>query len=176
MRRGIVGQSNRNIRWRSPSFQDSLLILFLGFEGRRALAFMENLELNRTIVVIPDPPYREDWRGRAEAQHHYLLSCLPPGSLFQSDSLLPSSTERLLRSLSENPSFSAAKYNYFVGPLGTKPQLLGLYRYWRQNRGAFTVMYASPVRYKEERADFPPGRTWLVDRTEGWPALQRRVA
>jgi hypothetical protein len=149
--------------------RDSLLILFLGFEGRRALAFLENLEPNRTVAVIPDPPYREDWKGRAEAQHHFLLSCLPPGVLFRSHSLLPSSTEELLQRIFADAAFSPKKYNYFVGPMGTKAQLVGLYRYWRRNRGALTVVYASPVRYKEERADFPPGRTWLIDQTHGWP-------
>jgi hypothetical protein len=151
--------------------RDSLLILFLGFEGRRALAFLENLEPNRTIAVIADPPYRMDWKGRAEAQHRYLLSCLATGALFRSHSLLPASTEELLQTIAKDPAFSPAKYNYFVGPMGTKAQVVGLYRYWRQHRGALTVVYASPVRYKEERADFPPGRTWLVDRTQDWPTV-----
>lgn len=151
--------------------RDSLLILFLGFEGRRALAFLENLEPNRTIAVIPDPPYRDDWKGRAEAQHHYLLSCLPPGLQFTSHSLVPGSTEELLRRISKDPVFSPKKYNYFIGPMGTKAQVVGLYRYWRRNRGAMTVVYASPIRYKEERADFPPGRTWLIERTCDWPLL-----
>lgn len=155
--------------------RDSLLILFLGFEGRRALAFLENLEPNRTVVVIPDPPYREDWKGRAEAQHHYLLSCLPRDVLFKAHSLLPSSTEELLLKISADAAFSPAKYNYFVGPMGTKAQLVGLYRFWRQKRGALTVVYASPVRYKEERADFPPGRTWLIDQTHGWSPVGKET-
>jgi len=151
--------------------RDSLLILLLGFEGRRASALLENLEPNRTIVVIPDPPYRDDWKGRSELQHHYLLSTLPLESRFTSHSLQPSSTEELLQRISQGPEFPSAKYNYFVGPLGTKAQLVGLYRYWRRNRGTLTVVYASPVRYKQERADYPPGRTWLIDRTHDWPAI-----
>ena len=153
--------------------RDSVLILFLGFEGRRALAFLENLEPNRTLAVIPDPPYRDEWKGRTEAQHRYLLSCIPASALFRSHSLLPSSTEELLQKISNDPEFSPAKYNFFVGPMGTKAQLVGLYRYWRRNRGVLTVVYASPVRYKEERADFPPGRTWLIDRTQEWPSIEK---
>ncbi len=153
--------------------RDSLLIIFLGFEGRRALAFWENLEPNRTIAVIPDPSYRGDWKGRAESQNHYLLSCLPAGAIFRSHSLVPDSTEELLMKISREPAFSKVKYNYFIGPMGTKAQTVGLYRYWRQNRGALTIVYASPVRYKEERADYPPGRTWLIDRTQEWPPVEK---
>ena len=153
--------------------RDSLLILFLGYEGRRALAFLENLEPNRTIAVVADPPYRKEWRGRSEAQNRYLLSCLPKNSIFRSDSLLPKSTEELLKRISKDAGFSPTKYNYFVGPMGTKAQVVGLYRYWRQNRGALTVIYASPVRYKEERADYPPGRTWLIERTQEWPPVEK---
>jgi hypothetical protein len=153
--------------------RDSLLILFLGYEGRRALASLENLEPNRTIAVIPDPPSRDDWKGRAEAQHHYLLSCLPAGVRFKSHALLPSSSEELLQEISRNPAFSPAKYNYFVSPMGTKAQLVGLYRYWRRHPGELTVVYASPGRYREERADFGPGPTRLIDQTRDWPPLER---
>jgi hypothetical protein len=151
--------------------RDSLLILFLGFEGRRALAFLENLEPNRTIAVIADPPYRDEWKGRAEAQHRYLLSCLPGGSVFRADSLLPDSTEQLLAKICGDKDYSPAKFNYFIGPMGTKAQIVGLYRHWRRNRGALTFVYASPVRYKEERADFPPGRTWRIDCSRDWPVV-----
>ena len=154
--------------------RDSLLILFLGYEGRRALAFLENLEPNRTIAVIADPPYRDGWVGRAEAQNRYLLSCLPSDAVFKSHSLVPKSTDDLLERLSKDVTFSSTKYNYFVGPMGTKAQVVGLYRYWRRNRGRMTVVYASPVRYKEERADHPPGRTWLIDRTQDWERSEAR--
>lgn len=151
--------------------RDSLLILFLGYEGRRALALFENLEPNRTLAVVAHPPYRENWAGRTEAQNRFLLSCLSHQAVYRSHSLVPESTEALLQGIANDPAQAPTKFNYFIGPLGTKAQIVGIYRYWRLHRGEFTIIYASPVRYREERADYPPGRTWLIDRTEAWPAL-----
>jgi hypothetical protein len=151
----------------TPS-HDSLLVLFLGYEGRRALALWEHLEPNETLVVIPDPPLRNEWKGRTENQNKYLLSCLPPEHVFSSDSLDPQDTEQLLNKLIGDPAYSTDKYDYTVSPLGTKPQVVGVYRFWRRRRGLFTIMYASPVRYREERATFPAGPTWLIDSEEDW--------
>jgi hypothetical protein len=153
--------------YNNPS-RDSLLILFLGYEGRRALALWEHLEPNLTLAVIPDPPYHENWFRRTETQNHYLLSCLKKEQITKSHSLIPTDTEELLERLMNDPQLGIDKYNYLIAPLGTKAQTLGFYRFWRRHRGVGTVMYARPVRYREENATFPFGRTWLLDSTETW--------
>lgn len=150
--------------------QDSLLILFLGYEGRRALALWEHLDPHITLPVIPDPPYKEDWRNRTEVQNCYLLSYLPASNVQRSHSLRPSETERLLSGLISNERFETEKYNYRIAPLGTKAQTLGVYRFCRQHPGVATVMYASPVKYREDRARYPVGRTWLIDDSSTWIA------
>jgi hypothetical protein len=160
------GGSNR------PS-KDSLLVLFLGFEGRRAQAVWERLEPNVTLAILPEPTLRPDWKGRAEEQNRYLLSCLPPENIIRSPSTDPTATYRLLKELSATPRLSAEKYNYLISPVGTKAQVVGLYRFWRQNPFLATVVYAAPGRYREEQATFGPGRTWLLDRTATWePAIE----
>ena len=153
--------------YNSPS-HDSLLIIFLGYEGRRALALWEHLEPNLTIAVIPDPPYQESWADRTETQNHYLLSCIRKEQVLKSHSLVPADTERLLESLMNDPRVGVQNYNYLIAPLGTKAQTLGMYRFWRRHRGVATVMYARPVRYREENATFPFGRTWLLDKSTTW--------
>src|SRR3712207_3486075 len=85
---------------------DSLLILFLGYEGRRALALWEHMEPHITLPVVPDPPYREEWRERTEAQNCYLLSYLPKENVHRSHSLRPADTEKLLNGLLTNEKFS----------------------------------------------------------------------
>jgi hypothetical protein len=150
-----------------PSLE-SLLVLFLGYEGRRAMALWEHLESIVTLAVIPDPPYKPEWRGRTETQNRYLLSCIPPDNVIKTASLLPSDTEHLLNYLISSERYNYQKFNYRIAPLGTKAQTLGLYRFIRSHRGLATVMYASPVRYREEQATFPIGRTWLIDKGELW--------
>jgi hypothetical protein len=147
---------------------DSVLILFLGYEGRRAQSLWEHLEPNVTFAVIPDPPLKPEWHDRTETQNRYLLSCIDSNCVLKSHSLIPSETEHLLNKLIVSEQFNATKYNYRIAPLGTKAQVLGVYRFWRQHRGLTTLMYATPVRYKEEQAVFPAGRTWLLDRSTNW--------
>lgn len=148
--------------------KDSLLVLFLGYEGRRTLALWEHLEPNITIPVIPDPPFREDWANRTEVQNCYLLSTIPTELVQRSHSIKPSDTEDLLIKLITSEEFNIHNYNYRIAPLGTKPQTLGIYRFWRRNRGLATIMYASPVTYREDRAKYSVGRTWLIDKSKLW--------
>lgn len=151
----------------NPSLE-SLLVIFLGYEGRRALALWEHLESNVTLAVIPDPPFRPDWRGRTEIQNRYLLSSLSKENILKTHSRFPSDTEALLNYLVSSEQYNSRKFNYRIAPLGTKPQVLGMYRFLRKQRGLATVMYASPVRYREEQAAFPVGRTWLLDKGQLW--------
>jgi hypothetical protein len=148
--------------------RDSLLILFLGYEGRRALALWEHLEPNVTLPVIPDPPYKQEWRNRTETQNSYLLSYLPKENIHRSHSLQPADTEGLLDRLEVSEVFNAEKFNYRIAPLGTKAQTLGIYRFCRKHPGLATVMYASPVKYREERSKYTVGRTWLIDQSVLW--------
>lgn len=152
---------------KTPS-RDTVLTLFLGYEGRRAQALVENLEPNITLAVIADPPYRPEWKSRAEEQNRYLLSCLPRRNVIRAHSLEPASSEHLLERTISQDHFPPETYNHFIAPMGTKPQTLGVYRFVRKHRGLATLVYASPSRYKEERAVFPAGRTWLVDKSEHW--------
>ncbi len=39
------------------------LVLFLGYEGDRALAVFEHVQPMQTTLVIPYPPYRPSWAG-----------------------------------------------------------------------------------------------------------------
>lgn len=151
--------------------RDVLLVIFLGYEGRRTAALWEHLDPNITIAVVADPPYREGWRERSEAINHYLLSCIPPERVLRAAALVPAESEDLLRRLVQSSEFSGERYNYRVAPAGPKPQLIGAYRYWRLAPGRVTFMYASPARYREDHSVFGPGPTWLVDETTGWPAM-----
>lgn len=153
---------------RNRPSQDSLLVLFLGYEGRRALALWEHVEPNATLAVIPEPPYRAEWLGRTQAMNQYLLSCLPEDRVLKAAAMIPAQTEQLLCKLAEGELYPISQYNYRIGPLGPKPQVLGLYRFWRRYRGQVSIMYAAPVRYREEYRGFRPGKTWLIDHSGLW--------
>lgn len=153
---------------RNAPSRDSLLIIFLGYEGRRALALWEHLEANITVAVVPEPPYKAEWQGRTQALNQYLLSCLPESRVLFCPSLDVDATEALLRSLASTPELSIDRYNYRLAPLGPKPQVIGLYRFFRRFQHQVTVVYADPIRYREEYPSFAPGRSWLVDQSSDW--------
>jgi len=151
----------------SPS-KDKILLLFLGYEGNRATAIWEHLNPNITIAVIPNPPYKDSWKNRTELQNRFLLTSIDKEFIYFSHSLDPSSTEKLLNTIIFSERFNNSKYNFFIAPLGTKPQAIGLYRFIRKNKGLLSLVYASPTLYKEERAKFEAGRTWLIDNSSYW--------
>ena len=82
---------------RLHSSRDTVLILFLGYEGARARALWEHLEPHVTYAVIPDPPMQPSWKGRTEAQNRYILSCLPSENVLKSSALQPADTEEFAR-------------------------------------------------------------------------------
>ena len=148
--------------------KDDILLLFLGYEGARALALWQHLEPNKIFAVIPDPPYKESWHGRTEKQNLYLLSCLQPANILRCHSLDPAGAENLLEEQVCNSGGPTGQYNFFIGPLGTKPQTVGLFRFWRKHRGSATFMYASPLKERCDERSFPAGRTWLIDSSSRW--------
>jgi hypothetical protein len=147
---------------------DTLLVIFLGWEGARTLALWEHLNPNVTFAVIADPPYKPDWEGRTELQNSYLLSCLPKNNIFRAHALIPANTMNLLETFFDSPVSHKTSYNYQIAPMGTKPQIIGIYRFWRMYPMEFTIVYASPLRYREEQAIYPASQTWLIDDSSYW--------
>ena len=76
--------------------RDTMLVLFLGYEGRRAQALWSHLDPNLTIVVIPDPPMKPEWKGRTETQTDIFYRVCPKRGSF---AFLPSHPKALKTSL-----------------------------------------------------------------------------
>lgn len=153
---------------RNNPAHDKTLVLFLGYEGRRALALWDDLDPHVTIPVIPHPPYRPEWAGRTEEQNRYLLSCIPRELVRHSHALDPEATQRLLEQLIPDLPPEVEANDYLIAPLGTKAQTLGVYRFWRRRPGLASVVYATPGEYRQGQATFGCGRMWLIDKSDTW--------
>lgn len=137
------------------------LILFLGYEGDRALAVWENLEPNRTIAVVPKPAFRPGWEGRTEDVNSALLAALDTQDIHFADSLDPSSSVNLLLDLLQ--SMSGNKSNWYIATLGTKLQTVGVYYFIAQNRKNIASIIDVRVHgTKLEYLSFGIGPTWVV--------------
>ena len=136
------------------------LMMFLGYEGDRALAVYEQVQPMRTTLAVPDPPYRPDWIGRTERYNHELLTLVGGDRICRVDALDPEAVGRTLVEV-----FGQAKRDDFatiVCPLGTKPQTLGVYNYIRKRDDPPAIVYASPLRHNHALFSAGLGETWIL--------------
>jgi hypothetical protein len=141
--------------------QKLTLVLFLGYEGHKALALWENIEPNKTIAIIPKPAYHPEWEGKTEEMNPALLSALDKDSILYADSRDPTSTFELLEEIIM-PDCVSTNSNLYIAPLGTKLQAVGIYYFVAKYPDMASVIYASPLRHNEEFRSTGIGSTWLL--------------
>lgn len=140
-----------------------LLLIFLGYEGDRATALFNNIEPNDTILAVPKPAYHQEWEGRTEEMNRNLIRLVGQDHLLYLHSLDPHVVEiSLSKKLSDGPEKLLQEKNCCIVPLGTKPQTVGLYLFWRNNVGKFQILYAPPLYINEEFTSTGIGKTWLL--------------
>lgn len=139
-----------------------LLVVFLGYEADRALALYENLDPNEAILIVPKPAYHPEWEGRTEDLNGALISLVGTKRVVASDSRDPVRVASTLASVLESPEYSTDRFNCHVSPLGTKPQVVGLYLYWRKHRGEISVIYAQSLRHNQRFYSHGIGKTWIL--------------
>jgi hypothetical protein len=135
--------------------------MFLGYEGDRAFATYEILEPKKTTVIIPDPPFKESWRGRTEQQNRNLLASIDQYSLECADSIDPESSVAVLQKVFGDPKLRS-DFARTLCPLGTKPQTLGAYMYLRQCVDTPSVIYSGALRHNHSYYSSGVGRQWLI--------------
>jgi len=108
--------------WRSWSpRKDNLLLLILGFEELRAWTLIDRFPAEKRLLFITKPGTIPEWNDFCEKYNKKLLEkypaqgCLPAIDPFTTFKMIEKEIKNLL-----------PKYNIFVSPLGTKPQLLGI--------------------------------------------------
>jgi hypothetical protein len=136
------------------------LILFLGYEGDRALAVYEHVQPMRATLVIPHPPYNPSWIGRTEAFNSELLT-LVGGQAQQVDPIDPEATKTALLTIAGGGQLRG-EYAKILCPLGTKPQALGMYSYMRECSDPPAIVYASPLRHNHEFYSHGTGNSWVI--------------
>lgn len=137
------------------------LVLFLGYEGDRALAVYEHVQPMQTTLVIPHPPYKRSWVGRTEKFNADLLAVVGEELTEKVDSIDPDKTHAALVRIFGDGS-RRSQHAKIVSPLGTKPQTLGIYSYVRECTDPPAVLYASPLRHNHEFFSHGVGKTWIL--------------
>jgi hypothetical protein len=137
------------------------VVIFLGYEGDRTLATYEILQPMRTTLVIPDPPFREEWRGRTEDFNRDLIAILGDSVIRKSSAIDPADTYELLEEVL-GPQDGRAEFSKIVCPLGTKPQTVGVYMYTRRAVDPPAVVYTGPLRHNHAHFSEGIGNTWII--------------
>jgi len=137
------------------------LVLFLGYEGDRALAVYERVEPMQATLVVPHPPYNPSWIGRTEKFNADLLALVGEGRIEKVDPIDPTATAKALVQIFGD-GHERGEHAKIVCPLGTKPQTLGIYSYMRECTDPPAVVYASPLRHNHEFYSHGVGKTWVL--------------
>lgn len=148
-----------------------VLVLFLGYEGDRALATWEIVEPNATYVVIPKPAFHPTWEGKTERHNAAILAALDPDeNIRYAHSREPRSTYELMDQLVRE--WPDEEVNWYVSHLGTKLQMIGLYYFLARHRDDVSVIDSKPYGGHVEYKSIGIGQTWEVP---GPPTLEPEV-
>ena len=142
-----------------PADKPVLLVIMLGYEGDRAMALFQNIEPNETVLLVPSPAYRPEWEGRTEELNRQLISLLGQDAIAYADSRDPLKVKTALAGVI-GTRYQTKDWTCLVSPLGTKPQTVGLYSFWRENPDSCAVVYAQPLRHNEKYYSEGAGPTW----------------
>jgi len=140
--------------------KEALLVLMLGYEGDRALGLYEEIDPNECLLLIPDPPYREEWKGRTETMNKAIINMVGKSKISYIHSRNPNEVCEQLKRLLSKPEYR--DFNHIISPLGTKPQVLGLFLYLIKNPPNTNLVYGAPLRHNDPFYSKGIGRTWVI--------------
>ena len=146
-----------------PLNKPILLIIFLGYESDRAWALFDNLDPNETVLIVPKPAYRDNWEGRTERFNKNLINLLGKQRVRFAHSIDSLQVAASLNSVfSGDGDYSLEDWDCYIAPLGTKPQTVGLYLFWRTRMGGFSIIYAQPSSSHLNLDTEGVGQVWLL--------------
>lgn len=132
---------------------EDLLVLILGYEGHRALSFLSKFSPNRILPLISIPNENDIERNNEFYQD--VIQC--NWSLLRKHSVLKKSDNSFFNISSFNHlnfanefedtinKFKRNDVDVCISPLGTKPQTLGIYLYWKEHKDC-QIIYSVPIK------------------------------
>jgi hypothetical protein len=137
----------------------TVLVLFLGFESERSLIVWKHFNPVKTIALITNPPRfgNLDYLRYAQKNNSHLLS---QSSVEVRDVPAdnPCAARRELETIYGEIKDTS---NMIIGPLGTKPQAVGVFLFCLEHP-AVQVVYSFPAEYTKSYLRRKPGPTLLL--------------
>lgn len=142
---GIKGVHILPFYWNgwSPT-KDDLLIIILGFEEMRAMSLINKFDANVNQIFVTKPGTAPKWDMYCEKYNELLLREMPPTDNIHA--LNPIETSNVLKKYITDDIIK--KYNLFLSPLGTKPQIIGIFFYLLSNPNIpLNIITTTPVEH-----------------------------
>ena len=136
------------------------LVMTLGYEGDQALAVYEETQPAKVTLLIPHPPFRPEWEGRTDEFNSQLLGLVGENACRRIDAIDPVLTASVLDEIVQEGSVGES---IIVCPLGTKPQLLGLFLGAVSLPEEPAILIPRPLRAASVARARGIGRSWKVE-------------
>ncbi len=128
-------------------FGATILVLILGFEGYKSVYAWEQLGASKTIALIGDPPYRQEFCEIAKRNNSELLDKLGSrADLRQLHTFDVVTAHRQLLQIYEEVQKEYENAEVTICPLGTKPQSLATFAF-AHHHPRVSVAYVSSLTY-----------------------------
>ena len=137
------------------------VLIQLGYEGDQALAVYEETQPAKTTLLIPDPPFRPAWVGRTESFNAELIGLVGESACQRVDAVDPAGT---VSAVMDIVTVNSGEESMMVCPLGTKPQLVGLFAAVRKMPEQPAVLIPTPLRAASTARPRGVGISWAI----GW--------
>ena len=150
----------------SPLNQNILLIMLLGFEPARSTAIYHNYDPDETHLILPYPPYKEEWEEKTYYENSRLIHEIGEERAHKMHSKDPSKFVQDFMSMIENNDLTLEEFNTYLSPLSTKPQTIGLYYIWRENEKNVSLIHSEPLEKNKLFTSNGIQETWEIMSSE----------
>ena len=138
---------------------ESLLLILLGYEGDRAFSLWEKMEPDECYLAYPSPPYKRTWADRTYYHNKEIIAAVGKNRMIPISSQNPMDASNAIVNFIKKKD-SKMKKNFMIAPMGTKPQTLGVFRYYWNSKSFPTIIYSHPQSHDEYSSGI--GNTYLL--------------
>lgn len=136
--------------------KDNLLITILGFEEMRAWSLIDRFPVDTNWVFITNPGSKPQWNTYCSEYNRRLLDEIPAIGMIPALEATTTAQELSSRVTDE----MAERYNIFISPMGTKPQLIGILQFITSSGIPANVITTTVMSYNTPYYSWGKGDTY----------------
>ncbi len=145
--------------------RDSILLIYLGFQGNRAMSIFRNYKPYRTLALIPVTSI-PNWSDQKDIVYRNNKDLLANQFVTSKEISgfhpwqFHNEFKSILDVFADEENISIDNYNLVFSPIGPKPDILSIYRLVRKNDN-IQIGYCLPSRYRDNSQGC--GQTFIFD-------------